>query len=113
MWQLWKSYVKIIDKKFYPTEVGIETTEKLQEYFKDIINVDYTREMENDLDKIAEGQLNNTTLLSRFYNEFEPKVKSAFEKMEKKPPEKTGELCPNCQSPLVIKQFDILAYKSH
>ena len=59
-----RNYVKIIDKKFYPTEVGIETTEKLQEYFKDIINVDYTREMENDLDKIAEGQLNNTTLLS-------------------------------------------------
>lgn len=99
-----RNYVKIIDKKFYPTEVGIETTEKLQEYFKDIINVDYTRDMENDLDKIAEGNLNNITLLSRFYNEFEPKVKNAFEKMEKKPPEKTGELCPNCQSPLVIKQ---------
>lgn len=99
-----RAYVKIIDKKFYPTEIGIETTDKLQEYFKDIINVDYTKEMEDDLDRIAEGNLVNTQLLSRFYNEFEPKVKDAFANMEKKPPEETGELCPLCNNPLVIKR---------
>lgn len=99
-----RGYVKINDKKFYPTEIGIETTDKLQEYFKDIINVDYTREMEEDLDKIADGNLEYTKLLSRFYNEFEPKVKAAFTNMEKKPAEETGELCPNCGSPLVIKR---------
>ncbi len=99
-----RGYVKIIDKKFHPTEIGIETTDKLQEFFKDIINVDYTREMEEDLDKIADGNLVYTTLLSRFYNEFEPKVKEAFSNMEKKPAEETGELCPNCGSPLVIKK---------
>ena len=43
-----RGYVKIIDKKFHPTEIGIETTDKLQEFFKDIINVDYTRDMEED-----------------------------------------------------------------
>ena len=99
-----RGYVKVIDKKFHPTDIGIETTDKLQEFFKDIINVDYTREMEEDLDKIADGKLINTTLLSRFYNEFEPKVKEAFTNMEKKPAEETGELCPNCGSPLVIKK---------
>ena len=99
-----RGYVKINDKKFYPTEIGIETTDKLQEYFKDIINVDYTREMEEDLDKIADGNLEYTKLLSRFYNEFETKVKAAFTNMEKKPAEETGELCPNCGSPLVIKR---------
>ena len=99
-----RNYVKIIDKKFHPTEIGIETTDKLQEFFKDIINVDYTREMEDDLDKIADGNLEYVSLLSRFYNEFEPKVKEAFTNMEKKPAEETGELCPNCSSPLVIKK---------
>jgi len=98
-----RGYVKIIEKKFHPTEIGIETTDKLQEYFKDIINVDYTKEMEDDLDKIAEGNLIYTNLLSRFYEEFEPKVKLAFSNMEKKEAEKTGEDCPNCGSPLVIK----------
>lgn len=99
-----RGYVKIIDKKFHPTEIGIETTDKLQEFFKDIINVDYTREMEDDLDKIADGNLVYTNLLSRFYAEFEPKVKEAFSNMEKKPAEETGEVCPNCGSPMVIKK---------
>ena len=99
-----RGYVKIIEKKFHPTEIGIETTDKLQEYFKDIINVDYTKEMEDDLDKIADGNLLWTNLLDRFYNEFEPKVKDAFSNMEKKPAEVTGEFCPNCQNPLVIKR---------
>ena len=99
-----RGYVKVIDKKFHPTEIGIETTDKLQEYFKDIINVAYTKEMEDDLDKIADGNLEYTKLLTRFYTEFEPKVEEAFSNMEKKPPEETGELCPNCQSPLVVKR---------
>ncbi|MBQ2872501.1 MAG: type I DNA topoisomerase [Bacilli bacterium] len=99
-----RGYVKVIEKKFHPTEVGIETTDKLQEYFKDIINVDYTKEMEDDLDKIADGNLIWTNLLNRFYNEFEPKVKEAFSNMEKKQAEVTGEMCPNCKSPLVIKR---------
>ena len=99
-----RGYVKIIDKKFHPTEVGIETTDKLQEFFKDIINVDYTREMEDDLDKIADGKLVYTNLLKRFYDEFEPKVKEAFSNMEKKPAEETGEMCPHCGNPLVIKK---------
>ena len=99
-----RGYVKIIEKKFHPTEIGIETTDKLQEYFKDIINVDYTRDMEEDLDKIADGNLEYLKLLTRFYNEFEPKVKDAFSNMEKKPAEETGELCPKCNSPLVIKK---------
>ena len=54
--------------------LGIEITDKLQEFFKDIINVKYTKEMEDDLDKIADGNLLWTNLLDRFYNEFEPKV---------------------------------------
>ena len=99
-----RGYVKIIDKKFHPTEIGIETTDKLQEFFKDIINVDYTKEMEDDLDKIADGNLNYISLLERFYTDFEPKVKDAFSHMEKKAAEETGELCPKCGSPLVIKK---------
>ena len=99
-----RAYVRIEDKKFIPTTTGIEITDKLQEFFKDIINVKYTKEMEDDLDKIADGDLVWYNLLNRFYNEFEPKVEVAFKQMEKTTPEETGELCPNCNSPLVIKQ---------
>jgi len=99
-----RAYVTIIDKKFHPTDIGIEITDKLQEFFKDIINVKYTKEMEDDLDKIADGDLIWYNLLNRFYNDFEPKVTEAFKNMEKTAPVETGEMCPNCNSPLVIKQ---------
>ena len=99
-----RAYVTIEDKKFIPTDIGIEITDKLQEFFKDIINVKYTKEMEDDLDKIADGDLVWYNLLNRFYNDFEPKVAEAFKNMEKTAPVETGEICPNCNSPLVIKQ---------
>ena len=99
-----RAYVTVTDKKFIPTDIGIDITDRLQAFFKDIINVKYTREMEEDLDKIADGKLVWYNLLDRFYNEFEPKVEIAFKEMEKKPPEETGEMCPNCGNPLVIKQ---------
>lgn len=99
-----RGYVTLVDKKFVPTDIGIETTDKLQEFFKDIINVEYTKNMEDDLDKIADGNLEWNKLLKLFYNEFEPKVEVAFKEMEKKAPVQTGELCPNCGNPLVIKQ---------
>ena len=96
-------YVIVSDKKFIPTEIGIDITDRLQQFFKDIINVEYTKEMEDDLDKIASGNLVWYNLLDRFYEEFEPKVEVAFKEMEKKAPEETGEMCPKCGSPLVRK----------
>jgi DNA topoisomerase-1 len=99
-----RSYVTVGEKKFVPTEIGIDITDRLQEFFKDIINVKYTKEMEDDLDKIADGKLVWYNLLERFYDEFEPKVEVAFKEMEKKAPTETGEMCPKCGSPMVIKQ---------
>lgn len=99
-----RDYVKVIEKKFHPTEIGIETTDKLQEFFSNIINVEYTADMENDLDKIADDNLDNIKVLKEFYNEFEPLVKTAFAEMEKKAPVSTGEICPECGSDLVIRK---------
>ncbi len=99
-----RNYVVLEDKKFVPTEIGFETTDKLQEFFSKIINVDYTAKMEEDLDKIAEAKENNIKILTEFYETFEPLVKQAFSEMEKKPAEETGETCPECGSALVIRK---------
>ena len=99
-----RDYVVLEDKKFKPTSMGIETTDKLQEFFSDLINTDYTRDMEDDLDKIADGNLVWNEVLKKFYDLFEPRVKDAFTDMEKKAPEETGEVCPECGSPLVIRK---------
>ena len=60
--------------------------------------------MESDLDKVADGNLVWNQVLSDFYNLFEPRVKNAFSDMEKKAPVETGESCPNCGNPLVIRK---------
>lgn len=99
-----RDYVTVEEKKFKPTEMGIETTDKLQEFFSDLINTEYTRDMEDDLDSIAEGGLVWNEVLKRFYELFEPRVKNAFSDMEKKAPEETGESCPECGNPLVIRK---------
>lgn len=98
-----RNYVKVNDKKFYPTEIGITTTDKLQEFFSNIINVKYTANMENELDEIANNQMDYLKVLKEFYKKFEPLVKKAFDEMEKKEAEETGEECPECGSPLVIR----------
>ena len=98
-----RKYVDVVDKKFIPTKIGIEITDKLQECFSHLINVEYTANMENDLDKIAEGKENWVETLRNFYNDFEPALKEAFDKLPKKEAVKTGEDCPNCGSPLVIR----------
>ena len=99
-----RDYVSISDKKFIPTTVGIEITDKLQECFPDIINVEYTANMESDLDKIALGKETESKVLNEFYTIFEPKVKEAFSKLPKKEAVKTGEDCPECGSPKPVQE---------
>ena len=99
-----RGYAKLIEKKFHPTEIGIETNNKLQEFFSNLINVKYTAKMESNLDEIADGKIIWNELLKEFYKEFEPMVEEAFDKMEKKEPEKTGEKCPECGKDLVVRK---------
>ncbi|MBQ5804309.1 MAG: type I DNA topoisomerase, partial [Erysipelotrichaceae bacterium] len=99
-------------KFFFPTKQGILTDEKLREYFLSVINVKYTAEMESELDEIAENKLDNVEALSKFYQEFQPLVDSAYDSMEKLQPEKTGEICPECGGDIVIRNGRYGKFKS-
>lgn len=99
-----RGYVNIQDKKFVPTEIGFEITDKLQEFFSHLINVKYTASMETNLDEIADGKKNWVNVLKEFYDDFEPYVENAFKEMPKKEAEETGENCPECGSPLVYRK---------
>ena len=98
-----RNYVTLTEKKFIPTEMGFVITDKLQEFFSNLVNVEYTASMESDLDKIASQEIDNIKLLQEFYNEFEPLVEKAFADMEKEAAKTTGEYCPECHSELVIR----------
>lgn len=90
-------------KVFKPTEQGELTNEKLQEFFKKIINVEYTADMEKNLDIIAEGEEDYVDFLRDFYSDFEPLVENAYEKMPKKELERVGRACPECGGELVYR----------
>lgn len=90
-------------KVFIPTDQGELTDTKLQEFFSTIINVLYTAELESHLDEIAAGNRDNVEEVRTFYNEFEPLLLTAYENMEKKELERTGETCPDCSSELVYR----------
>ena len=63
-----RNYVVVEDKKFVPTEMGFETTDKLQEFFSDLINTEYTSNMETQLDEIADGDIEKNTVLTDFWD---------------------------------------------
>ncbi|MEG0424015.1 MAG: type I DNA topoisomerase [Erysipelotrichaceae bacterium] len=90
-------------KVFIPTDQGELTDQKLQEFFSEIINVMYTANMEEHLDEIANGTRDNIEELRSFYKQFEPLLEDAYEHMEKKELELTGDKCPECGSDLVYR----------
>lgn len=90
-------------KVFIPSDQGMLTDEKLQEYFNSVINVEYTANMENTLDDIAEGEKDPVSYMHHFYDEFAPLVDSAYEKMPQKELERVGKTCPECGGELVYR----------
>ncbi|MCC4722053.1 type I DNA topoisomerase [Salinicoccus sp. RF5] len=100
-----RNYVKIDQKRFIPTELGEIVNQSVTQYFPDIIEVEFTRSMEKNLDDIAEGEASWVAVIDDFYKDFEPQVERADEEMEKIEikDEPAGEDCEKCGSPMVYK----------
>ena len=99
-----REYIKQEKGSIYATEQGIETSEKLNEFFAPFMETAYTAKMEQSLDDIVEGNDSKLGLLNDFYNQFEPLYKIALTDMKKTEPKKTGEKCPKCGNDLVFKK---------
>ena len=93
----------IEDKKFIPTDVGIETTDKLQEFFESFINVKYTANMEKDLDLIALNEMDRNEYLHRTYDDFEKLFGVAIASF-RRVDMLIDEDCPKCGSKLRISR---------
>jgi DNA topoisomerase-1 len=86
--------------------VGFLVNDRLVEYFSGIVNVGFTAEMEEKLDRVATGEQAWVPMLHDFYGRFSEAVRVAEEKMPRieYKPEPTGELCPECGRPLLWRQ---------
>ena len=100
-----RDYVKKIDKKFVPTEIGTVVTGLLVKNFPYIFDLLYTAKLESELDAVEDGQEKWTDLLNGFYDYFEQELVVAAREMEdiKRMEQATNEICDKCGSPLYLK----------
>jgi len=100
-----RGYVALETKRFVPTELGTIVHQLVIEFFPEILDIEFTAQMERDLDSVEEGQVKWVEVIDGFYQDFEKRVVYADAEMEKIviKDEPTGEDCENCGSPMVYK----------
>ncbi len=100
-----RGYVEVADKRLYPTELGEIVNELVVDYFPDIVNTEFTAQMEDDLDRIARGELEWVPVLQEFYTPFARAVAHAETHMPEVEvaDQPTGEICELCGHPMVLK----------
>lgn len=101
---LYREYAIKKEGRFYPQQIGITVSDLLTEHFKRIVDLDFTAQMEEELDKVADGSQDWVSLLKEFYKDFSPDLQAA-EKANRVhiEPEKTEEICAVCGKPMVVK----------
>jgi DNA topoisomerase I len=90
-----RGYVRLEDKRFFPEDVAEVVTDKLVEHFSEIVDVNFTARMEEELDEIAEGAAARTGVLAEFWTPFSEDLERAEEKFERYI-EEVDEDCPRC-----------------
>jgi DNA topoisomerase-1 len=100
-----REYMEKREARLYPTELGFLVTDLLVTHFQDIMNVEYTAAMEEELDEIEEGRDNLLNTLNQFWKKFQKDLKRASRDMEnvKAKEVETDEICDKCGSRMVIK----------
>ncbi len=101
-----RQYVEDQERKLVPTELGITITGLLVENFPDLLNVQFTAQLEDKLDQIEAGRDDWVDILHGFYDSFEVDLQRATQKMRaiKKEVEETDEVCDKCGSGMVIRR---------
>ena len=103
-----RGYVRRNGKVLEPTELGRLTTKLMKDSFPEIVDYGFTAKMEDDLDKIENGQAEYLSVLRNFYTDFEKELKDADEKLEKveyvKPVEVTDIICDKCGANMVVRE---------
>ena len=100
-----RGYVAIEEKKFMPTELGELIIEQMEQFFPEILDVEFTAHMEEDLDHVEEGSEDWVKVLAQFYGSFEKRLEVAEEEMKEIEieDEVSDEICEKCGKPLVYK----------
>ena len=101
-----RRYVKRVKKSLQPTKLGFDVIGILQDYFSDIVDVQFTGEMEDKLDSIELGDADWKSIIADFYKGFSEELKRADEEVERIEKEVvlSDEVCELCGRPMAIKE---------
>ena len=101
-----RKYMEKQNKILKPTELGVVVTDFLEKYFKDIMDISFTADMENSLDKIEEGEEKWQDVIKKFYGSFEQELKNAYigSKKVSMPVETSDVVCDKCGAKMVVRQ---------
>lgn len=99
-----RKYVTATRGVLKPTESGRTAVSVLEEHFPKVVDVGYTAEMENELDRVEAGEKTFLEAMNEFYGPFEKSYEDAVKNMKKAAPQETGENCPLCGKPLVLRK---------
>ncbi len=101
-----RKYVEAEKKRLFPTELGKTVNEILVKNFTDVVEVNFTAKMEEELDKIEEGEEDWVKVLHDFYSPFKSnldKVENEKSKITQMTQQKTEEICEKCGSPMIVR----------
>ncbi len=99
-----RGYVEKEDNKFKPTELGGIVNGLLSEHFPKVTNIEFTAQLEDDLDRVESGNVDWVQLLKGLYFPFKERLEEAFENMESvNIEEETDEICEKCGRNMVVK----------
>ena len=97
-------YVERKQGRLFPTTLGLTLTDLLTEFFPNVMNLDFTAGMEEDLDAVSRGERGWVPMLGEFYGPFRDALDNATESMPRvRLEEETDEVCDDCSKPMVIK----------
>ena len=101
---LGRYYVERKQGRLFPTVLGLTLSDLLTEYFPDVMDLDFTAGMEEELDAVSRGERGWVPMLGEFYEPFHKALENATESMPRiKLEEETDEVCDDCSKPMVIK----------
>ena len=100
-----RGYVEKDGKALKPTELGFIVTDLLIEHFPDVTDIEFTANMEDQLDQVEGGQIDWHKIIKEFYQPFADRLEKAQDEMEdvEIKPEVTDEVCEKCGKNMVVK----------
>jgi DNA topoisomerase-1 len=109
-----RGYVREEGRRLYPSDLGMIVTDILKGHFQDIVDLNFTANLEERLDLVAQGEVEWDDVVQKFYDPFMVALAAAKDNVvtQKFEPRESGEMCAKCGAPMLIRESRFGRYMS-